>query len=78
MLPVSADAFDAPYLVRALAAIQAAGGERDQAIDTLRAIIRRPAGPSYGELRLEPEWKTLRGDGRFDALVNSLAPVPGH
>jgi hypothetical protein len=31
-------------------------------------------GPSYGELRLDPEWDSLRGDPRFEKIVASPAP----
>jgi hypothetical protein len=28
-----------------------------------------PAGPSYGDLRFNPCWDSLRGDKRFDKIV---------
>ena len=33
-----------------------------------------PNGASYGELRLDPVWDSLRGKPRFEKLVASLAP----
>lgn len=33
-----------------------------------------PGSFSYGHLRLDPFWDTLRGDPRFEKLVASLAP----
>src|SRR5947209_16515775 len=32
-------------------------------------VAKIPAGPSYGDLRFNPCWDTLRGDQRFDKIV---------
>jgi tetratricopeptide (TPR) repeat protein len=48
--------------------------ERDLAIQQLEALVKVPGGPSYGELRLDPTWDPMRGDPRFEKIVNSLAP----
>jgi hypothetical protein len=32
-------------------------------------VSKIPCGPSYGELRLDSEWDSLRGDPRFEKLV---------
>jgi hypothetical protein len=37
-------------------------------------VSKIPCGPSYGGLRLDPEWDSLRGDPRFEKIVASLAP----
>jgi TolB-like protein/tRNA A-37 threonylcarbamoyl transferase component Bud32/Flp pilus assembly protein TadD len=49
-------------------------GERDLAITQLEDVVKMPEGPSYGALRLDPLWDPLRGDPRFENIVNSLAP----
>jgi tetratricopeptide (TPR) repeat protein len=49
-------------------------GEPDLALEQLEAVIKIPGGPSYGELRLDPFWDSLRGDPRFEKIVASLAP----
>jgi hypothetical protein len=49
-------------------------GERELALEHLEVIARIPAGPSYGDLRLSPMWDPLRGDPRFEKIVDSLAP----
>jgi TolB-like protein/Tfp pilus assembly protein PilF len=77
MLPVSADAIDGPYILRELAGIYAAAGEPARALDTLQSIVGKPAGPCYGDLRLEHHWDSLRGNSRFDAFIASLAPKTG-
>jgi hypothetical protein len=43
-------------------------------VEQLDIVSELPYGPSYGELRLDPEWDSLRGDPRFEKIVASLAP----
>jgi tetratricopeptide (TPR) repeat protein len=56
------------------AMICAWAGETELALEQLEAVTKIPGGPSYGELRLNPMWDALRGDPRFEKIVNSLAP----
>jgi tetratricopeptide (TPR) repeat protein len=49
-------------------------GERELALGQLEALSKTPGFLSYGELRLSPLWDPLRGDPRFERIVNSLAP----
>jgi tetratricopeptide (TPR) repeat protein len=49
-------------------------GERELALGQLEALVKAPGGYSYGNLRLSPLWDPLRGDPRFEKIVNSLAP----
>ena len=74
MMPVSEDAIDGALVLQEMAGVYALADERDQALDTLRSIIGKPVGPSYGGLRLDYEWDPLRNDPRFEALVASTAP----
>jgi hypothetical protein len=37
-------------------------------------VSKLPSGPYYGQLRLDPEWDSLRDDPRFEKIVASLAP----
>ena len=48
-------------------------GEKDLALQQLEIATKLPGGPTYGELRLAPEWDLLRGDPRFEKIVDSLA-----
>jgi TolB-like protein/Tfp pilus assembly protein PilF/predicted Ser/Thr protein kinase len=59
---------------RSFAMICAQVGETDLALEQLEAITKVPGGPTYGDLRLDPSWDSLRGDPRFEKIVNSLAP----
>ncbi len=58
-----------------LAQVEAWTGETDAALGHLTEAARRPYGPSYGDLRLMPDWDALRGDPRFEALCRELAPA---
>src|SRR5438094_2095166 len=56
-------------MVRYLAMIAAWVGDKDLACEQLASIIRRPSSLSYGQLKLLPFWDPLRGDPRFEKLV---------
>ena len=49
-------------------------GEKDLALEQLDTVSKIPCGLSYGDLRLDSEWDSLRGDPRFEKIVASLAP----
>jgi serine/threonine-protein kinase len=72
--PVEKDAVLGVLWLTELARIYALTGEKDLALQQLDIVSKLPNGPSYGELRLDPEWDSLRGDPRFEKIVASLAP----
>jgi hypothetical protein len=74
MLPTVKDATAEGYVKRYFAMACAWAGERELALEHLEVVARIPGGPSYGDLRLSPLWDPLRGDPRFEKIVNSLAP----
>jgi TolB-like protein len=74
MLPLAKDAVGGVWLIHNLARIYALTGEKDLALKQLDIVSKLPYGPSYGELRLDLEWDSLRGDPRFEKIVASLAP----
>ncbi len=74
LLPLSKDAWDGAGLVSYLALIYTWLGEKDLALDQLAIAAKAPNGITYGELKLDPTWDSLRGDPRFEKLVVSLAP----
>jgi TolB-like protein/Tfp pilus assembly protein PilF len=74
MLPPTKDAVVGVILITNLARIYALTGEKDLALEQLNIVSKLPYGPSYGELRLDPEWDSLRGDPRFEKIVAYLAP----
>jgi serine/threonine-protein kinase len=76
LLPVEKDAMDGPAMIKYLAMVAAWVGNKDLACEQLAVVMRRPSGLSYGELKLHPLWDPLRGDPRFEKLVEeSKQPV---
>ena len=72
--PVPNNALDGPDILYFFAVICAWTGERDLSIEQLETLAKIPNGTSYGDLRLDPIWDSLRGDPRFEKIVASLAP----
>jgi serine/threonine protein kinase len=69
LLPVTKDATNGAHIMQFLGVIYAWTGEKDLAIEQIAATLRVPSILSYGELRLHPFWDPLRGDPRFEKLV---------
>ena len=76
MLPPTKDALDGVWLITSLARIYTLTGEKDLALEQLEVLSKIPSGPisgpSYGELHLNPDWDPLRGDPRFEKLVEEV------
>ena len=47
-------------------------GDKDLACEQLAIVIRRPGDLSYGQLKLMPFWDPLRGDPRFEKIVEEV------
>jgi serine/threonine protein kinase/Tfp pilus assembly protein PilF len=69
LVPISKDSITGPGLVSHLALVYAWTDERDHALQQLEKVATIPAGPTYGDLLLNPRWDSLRGDPRFDKIV---------
>ncbi|HJW38161.1 MAG TPA: protein kinase [Candidatus Udaeobacter sp.] len=72
LLPIAKDAVNGPDLIANLALVYAWTGERDRALEQLEKIATIPGSlgmPTYGDLRFNPCWDSLRGDRRFDKIV---------
>ncbi len=74
LMPVSRDAYDGVLVLQGLAQVYTRTGEKDLALELLRQLMSRPGYLSYGYLRVDPVWDSLRGDPRFDKFVASFAP----
>lgn len=74
LLPLSKDGAFGLSKIRALAWTYAWVGEKDLALEQLGILVRE-GGIHYGELKLNPEWDSLRGDPRFEKIVAALAPI---
>ena len=68
ILPIAKDAVDGVTLTSNFAKIYAIIGEKDLGLQPLEIATKVPGGPTYGELRLAPEWDSLRGDPRFEQI----------
>jgi len=76
LLPITKDAWAGAEVLTNLAIIYAWVGEKDLAITQLEEVVRIPTPVSYGQLRLHPFWDPLRGDPRFEKLLEeSKRPV---
>ena len=69
LLPLQKDALGGNEMIKYLAMIAAWVGDKDLACEQLASAIRRPSDLSYGQLKLLPFWDPLRGDPRFEKLV---------
>jgi TolB-like protein/class 3 adenylate cyclase/Tfp pilus assembly protein PilF len=74
LLPVEKDAINGPLMIQYLAMIAAWVGDKNLACEQLTIAVRPPSTVSYGQLKLLPPWDPLRGDPRFEKIVDSLAP----
>ena len=77
LLPVEKDSLNGTELLVQLTRIYAQTGEIDRALNLLEQMAHNSGGTSYisyGSLRLDRVWDTLRGNPRFDKIVAALAP----
>jgi TolB-like protein len=74
LLPLEKDAFGGTEMVKYLSITAAWVGDKDLACRQLVIATSQPSVLSYGQLKLLPFWDPLRGDPRFEKIVNSLAP----
>jgi TolB-like protein len=74
LMPTSKDIYDGALVLEGLAQVYTWTGDHDRAIETLQKLVAMPGYTNYGRLKLHPLWAPLRGDPRFEKIVNSLAP----
>jgi TolB-like protein/Tfp pilus assembly protein PilF len=77
LLPVEKDVTNGSFMIQYFAITAAWAGEKDLALQQLETGLRAPVASlalSYGALKLYPFWDPLRGDPRFEKIVQSLAP----
>ncbi len=70
LLPVEKEAWRGAYRLLDLARIYVMVGEQSRAVDLLERLISIPSELSATYIRLDPEWKSLHGNARFERLVN--------
>jgi tetratricopeptide (TPR) repeat protein len=69
LMPIAKDSLWGPVIVADLALVYAWTGERDRALEQLETVATIPNGPTYGDLKFNPCWDSLRGDPRFEKIV---------
>jgi tetratricopeptide (TPR) repeat protein len=74
LMPVSKDIYDGALVLEGLAEVYTWTNEPDRAIELLQKLVTMPGYTNYTRLKLHPMWNPLRGDPRFQKIVNSLAP----
>jgi eukaryotic-like serine/threonine-protein kinase len=68
--PVSRDGLAGAYMQHQLARIYIVTGEPGKALDQLEPLLKIPYFLSPGWLRIDPNFTPLKGDPRFERLVN--------
>src|SRR5881296_581207 len=77
LTPLEKDVVNGSRVLQYFAITATWAADKDFALQQLEAGLRAPAASqilSYGALKLLPFWDPLRGDPRFEKIVQSLAP----
>src|SRR5947207_2514953 len=77
LTPMEKDVIGGSDVIQYFAIAAAWAGDKELALQQLEAGLRAPNASlmlSYGALKLFPVWDPLRGDSRFEKIVESLAP----
>ncbi|MEO6969493.1 MAG: hypothetical protein ABI217_01185 [Chthoniobacterales bacterium] len=67
------DQYTAAGLKEMCAVVPALCGRSDQALTALETLVKEPIGIDLGDLSYSPSWDNLRGDPRFQKLVDKVA-----
>jgi len=73
ILPESKDAFGGPEITAGVAEVCGIVGENGRAIELLDGLLGRPSAVTVPLLKLSPAWDPLRGDPRFQALLDKYS-----
>ncbi len=68
-VPIERDGYTGPYLLHQVARIYLRAGQPEKALDILEHLLKIPYYLSSGWLRIDPEWKPLHGNPRFQRLA---------
>ena len=77
LMPLEKDVNNGSLVLQYFAITAAWAGEKELALQQLETGLRAPDASqmlSYGALKLLPFWDPLRGDPRFEKIVQSQAP----
>jgi serine/threonine-protein kinase len=65
------DGYSGPYNEHLAARVYLRAGQPEKALNILQHLLQIPYYLSPAWLRIDPEWKPLRGNPRFEKMVNS-------
>jgi tetratricopeptide (TPR) repeat protein len=71
MRETSLDAVSGPYYKYQIARIYIQAGQYDRALDLIEPLLSKPGDITPGWLRIDPIFTPLRGNPRFQRLVNA-------
>ena len=69
LMPPDKEAWRGSYRLRDLAIVYAMTGRTEEAMDLVETLLSIPGDFNVWDLRLDPYWDDLRGDPRFEALM---------
>ena len=70
--PIAKDASSGVVFATRLALVYAWAGEKNLAIEQLASVAIMPNGATPGELQKNADWDDLRGDTRFEKIVEKV------
>jgi hypothetical protein len=70
---VSKDAVDAPYYRHQLVRLHLLAGQPEKALDHLEPLLKIPYYLSPGWLKIDPTFDPLRGNSRFERLLEETS-----
>ena len=70
LMSIDAEAWRGATHLEELGKIYAALGDADEALQIIETLLARPGELTVSLLRLDPAWDNLRGDLRFQALID--------
>jgi hypothetical protein len=77
LMPLEKDVGTGSRVIQYFAITAAWSGQKELALQQLETGLRAPVASqalSYGALKLMPFWDPLRGDPRFEKIVQSISP----
>jgi TolB-like protein/Flp pilus assembly protein TadD len=75
LLPIARDALFGTLHAKQLVSIYALVGDKEKALEMIEYLSTIPAGFHYGELKTDPVWNSIRGEPKFQAVLQKLKPV---
>jgi TolB-like protein/class 3 adenylate cyclase/cytochrome c-type biogenesis protein CcmH/NrfG len=73
LLPESKDAFGGPEITSTAAEIHAILGDAGGVVEILDGLLNRPSTITVPMLKINPIWDFIRGDPRFQALIDKYS-----